>query len=85
MLLELCCCCLRASSCCFVTGFGGAGGKSKGLLLPRCPLVLNTPALGGTQGQGHLGMVLGRRDGGKQKGMPMGSHVCAAFVKRMVG
>lgn len=25
--------------------------------------------------------VLGRRDGGKEKGRPVGSHVCAAFMK----
>lgn len=61
MLLELHCCYPRASSCCFVTGFGGAGGKSVDLPLPcqaqgtSHPLVLIPPALGGTQGWGHLG------------------------------
>lgn len=56
MLLELHCCCPRASSGCFVTGFGGAGGKSVDLPFPRQaqgtphPLVLIPPSLGGTQG-----------------------------------
>lgn len=39
---------------------------------------------GRNTGLGAFGewMLLGRRDGGKEKGMPVGSHMCAAFMKR---